>query len=113
MFGVGKQGGPPTQEATSVAFTRALRSLGLQGVSHHVFRHTGATVMIANGISLQAVQTIGGWSSLRMVERYAHVTDEELLRAVRLAHTHTEGATNGATAVETTAAESGSKTEGK
>jgi hypothetical protein len=52
---------PPTQEATSVAFTRALRVIGLQGVSHHVFRHTGATVMIANGISLRAVQTIGGW----------------------------------------------------
>jgi integrase len=113
VFGVGKEGEPPTQEATSVAFTRALRALGLQGISHHVFRHTGATVMIANGVSLRAVQAIGGWSSLRMVERYAHVTDEELIRAVRVAHTHTEGATQGATAVENTAAENGSKTEAK
>lgn len=81
VFGVGTAGEPPSQEATSVAFTWVLRALGLSGISHHVFRHTGATVMIANGASLRAVQTIGGWSSLRMVERYAHVTDEELLRA--------------------------------
>jgi integrase len=102
VFGVGKAGEPPTQEATSVAFTRALRTLKLSGISHHTFRHTGATVMIANGVSLRAVQTIGGWSSLRMVERYAHVTDEELQRATRIAYSHAEGATN-----ETTAAKSG------
>jgi len=85
-----------TQEATSVAFTRALRALGLTGVSHHTFRHTGATVMVANGVSLRAVQTIGGWSTLRMVERYAHVDDAELARAVRVTHNHTEDAAAGA-----------------
>jgi hypothetical protein len=39
------------------------------------------------------VQTIGGWSTLRMVERYAHVDDAELARAVRLTHAHTKAAT--------------------
>ena len=48
--------------------------------------------MVANGVSLRAVQTIGGWSSLRMVERYAHVDDAELARAVRVTHNHTEEA---------------------
>src|SRR5262245_13822408 len=38
--------------------------------------------MVGAGVSLRAVQTIGGWSSLRMVERYAHVNDAELARAV-------------------------------
>jgi integrase-like protein len=50
-------------------------------------RHTGATVMVANGVSLRAVQAIGGWSNLRMVERYAHVDDAELARTVRVTHT--------------------------
>jgi integrase len=107
VFGVGKSGQPRTREATSVAFTRALRSLGLDGISHHVFRHTGATVMGANGVSLRAVQAIGGWSSLRMVERYAHVTDEEILRAVRVAYSHAEGATREATAAKSGRADSG------
>ena len=45
VFGVGERGEPATQEATSVAFTRAIRALGLSGISHHTFRHTGATIM--------------------------------------------------------------------
>jgi site-specific recombinase XerD len=44
--------------------------------------------MVAAGVSLRAVQTIGGWSSLRMVERYAHVDDAELARAVRITQQH-------------------------
>jgi integrase len=41
VFGLSADGSPPTQESTSVAFTRALRALGLSGISHHTFRHTG------------------------------------------------------------------------
>jgi hypothetical protein len=67
--------------------------------------------MVANSVSLRAVQTIGGWSSLRMVERYAHVTDEEIIRGVRLAYSHTEGATNGATEGRAAAGNSDPKTD--
>lgn len=55
--------------------------------------------MIRDGASLRAVQVIGGWTSLRMVERYAHVTDEELHRAVKLAGLHAAG-THAGTAVQ-------------
>ena len=48
--------------------------------------------MVASGVSLRAVQETGGWSSLRMVERYAHVDDAELQRAVRITHNHAEAA---------------------
>ena len=41
---------------------------------------------------------VGGWSSLRMVERYAHVNDAELARAVRVTHAHAEAATKTPTA---------------
>jgi hypothetical protein len=51
--------------------------------------------MVAHGVSLRAVQIIGGWTSLRMVERYSHLDDAELQRAVRLTHNHTEAATAG------------------
>jgi hypothetical protein len=53
-------------------------------------------MMVANGVSLRAVQMIGGWTSLRMVERYAHLDDAELQRAVRLTHNHAEAAKQGA-----------------
>jgi integrase len=92
VFGAGKAGDPPTAAAVSVAFARLATALGLNGVSHHVLRHTGATVMVRNGVSLRAVQTIGGWASLRMLERYAHITDTELARAVQVTHDHAEAA---------------------
>lgn len=67
--------------------------------------------------SLRAVQTIGGWSSLRMVERYAHVDDAELARAVRVTRNHTEeairGGTKRGTGIHAAGGNSDRKTEAK
>ena len=41
--------------------------------------------MLADGISVRVVQEIGGWTSLRMLERYTHPTDGETRRAVESA----------------------------
>jgi len=48
--------------------------------------------MNRNGVSLRAIQIIEGWSTLPMVERYAHVDNAELARAVRVTHNHAEEA---------------------
>jgi integrase len=113
VFGSGKEGRPPRPAAVSVAFARLTRKLGLVGISHHTFRHTGATVMVANGVSLRAVQAICGWSSLRMVERYAHVDDAELARAVRITHNHTEAVTKPVTAVKSITGKSDARDDDK
>jgi integrase len=96
VFGRGDEGQPPTAAMVSVAFARWAALLKLSGVSHHTCRHTGASNMLRDGASPRAVQLIGGWTSLRMVERYCHVTDEELHKAVSLANSHT--GTNAGTA---------------
>ena len=91
IFGQGKDGKPPQQAAISVAFGRLMRDIGLEGVTHHVLRHTGASAMVAAGISLRVVQDIGGWSTLRMLERYAHPSGAEMSRAVRVLTAYTTG----------------------
>ena len=58
--------------------------LGIENASHHTLRHTGASVMLSGGVSVRAVQEIGGWASLRMLERYTHPTDAEKRRAVEI-----------------------------
>ena len=95
VFGRGDDGVAPTAATVSVAFARWMKLLKLSGVSHHVCRHTGASNMLRDGASPRAVQLIGGWTSLRMVERYCHVTDEELHKAVKLASAHTTGTNAG------------------
>ncbi len=54
--------------------------------------------MVAAGVSLRAVQEIGGWTSLRMLERYAHPSGEEMARAVRVLAEHTAGTKTGTAA---------------
>jgi integrase-like protein len=74
------------------------KRIGLEGVTHHVLRHAGASAMVAAGISLRVVQDIGGWSTLRMLERYAHPSGAEMSRAVRVLTAYTATGTKTGTA---------------
>ena len=86
VFGQDRYDGrPATRAAVTHAFRRTMKRLGIIDASHHTLRHTGASVMLAEGVSLRAVQEIGGWTSLRMLERYTHPTDAEKRRAVEIA----------------------------
>jgi hypothetical protein len=51
--------------------------------------------MVAAGISLRVVQDIGGWSTLRMLERYTHPSGAEMSRAVRALTAYTIGTKTG------------------
>ncbi len=63
-------------------FQSACTRAGLKGVTPHTTRHTFATRLIANGVDLRTVQELGGWASLRMLERYAHVAPTRKAQAV-------------------------------
>ena len=99
VFGQDRYGGrPPKQGAVSIAFCRVMHGLGLHDASHHTLRHTGTSAMVAAGVSLRVVQEIGGWTSLRMLERYAHPTGSELRQAVRTLSELTTGTKTGTAA---------------
>lgn len=63
-------------------FESACLRAGLDGVTPHTTRHTFATRLIAAGVDLRTVQELGGWSSLRMLERYGHVSPIRKAQAV-------------------------------
>ena len=88
-------GTPPQPRSTASLMTKAFRDVGLPHVHHHVMRHTGITDMLEDGISPIAIKEYAGWTSLRMLERYGHLRDAELLRA-----THGTAARNNAAFVE-------------
>ena len=48
----------------------------------HVLRHTFASRLVMAGVNLRAVQKLGGWSSLDLVQRYAHLSDAHKAEAV-------------------------------
>ena len=48
----------------------------------HCNRHTFASRLVMAGVDLRTVQELGGWRSLAMVQKYAHLAPEHRLAAV-------------------------------
>lgn len=63
-------------------FRRACRRAGLTGVTPHTLRHTFASRLVMEGVDLPTVQQLGGWQSLSMLERYAHLSPAHKAKAV-------------------------------
>ena len=51
-------------------------------VTMHVFRHTWATRLRDRGVPLDRIKALGGWKTMRMVERYAKMRDPQLQAAI-------------------------------
>ena len=60
------------------AYQRAVKHADLAGVNWHTLRHTWASWHVMNGTPLEVLQKLGGWNSLSMVLRYAHLAPEYL-----------------------------------
>ena len=60
--------------------------------------------MLEHGINPRVIQFLAGWTSMRMLDRYGHVRDSELRRAVNTNAEHVAAALKaGATSVATEA----------
>lgn len=72
------------------AFRAAVAALGLNNgrpdrrerVVFHSLRHTAASLMLKAGVDLRTIQSLFGWSTLAMLQRYTHAGSEAKLRAV-------------------------------
>jgi site-specific recombinase XerD len=47
-------------------------------VTWHVLRHTSASWHVQSGTTLQELKELGGWATMAMVERYAHLARAHL-----------------------------------
>lgn len=82
--------GRPYSDANGAAWRKACDRAGLAGLRWHDLRHTWASWAVQSGVSLHEVMQLGGWRSLQMVQRYAHLAPGHLAAAaskVRLAGT--------------------------
>lgn len=60
------------------AWQAACKAAGLAGFKWHDLRHTWASWHVQNGTPLAVLQELGGWKSLAMVQRYAHLAPSHL-----------------------------------
>lgn len=66
---------------------KALRAAGkdasrLDGYTWHSNRHTFASRLVMASVDPRTVQELGGWKTLGMVQRYAHLAPSHLQAAV-------------------------------
>jgi site-specific recombinase XerD len=81
---------------TARAFDRAVRAAQtalqaagqdaslLDGYTWHSNRHSFASRLVMAGVDLLSVQKLGGWRTLSMVQRYAHLAPDHLRAAVEM-----------------------------
>lgn len=63
---------PITQVATKM-WRRVVKAAGLEGVTFHSMRHSWASWHVQGGTPLKMLQDMGGWATLEMPMRYAHL----------------------------------------
>ena len=59
-----------------------LAGLDTKKYSIHKLRHTCATLMLKNGVNIREIQEILGHENLSTTERYTHIDNEDLVKAV-------------------------------
>ena len=67
------------------AWNNARIKANLKDVRMHDLRHSFASQLVNSGRSLYEVQTLLGHSSIKMTQRYAHLSNESLMSAISCA----------------------------
>lgn len=65
-------------------FIRILKAAGIRNANLHTLRHTFASNLVMAGVDLRTVQELLGHSTIKVTERYAHLSPDHRTRAVKL-----------------------------
>jgi len=76
--------GKPVRNVNTRAWQDALKRAGIVGFRwHDATRHTWASWLAQAGVQMYALQEMGGWKSVQMVRRYAHLKVGHLMESSR------------------------------
>ena len=59
-------------------FKRACRAVGIEDFHWHDLRHTWASWHVQRGTPLMVLKELGGWETLEMVQKYAHLAPSHM-----------------------------------
>ncbi|MDF1693284.1 MAG: site-specific integrase [Zhongshania sp.] len=75
--------GLPVGRCSTAAWTKAKDRAKIEDFRWHDWRHTWASWHVQNGTTLYELQELGGWKTLDMVLRYAHLAGDQLMTAAQ------------------------------
>ena len=82
-----RNGKPLKHKLTTDAWYAACKRAGVKARFHDL-RHTWASWHVQNGTPLHVLQELGGWSSYKMVQVYAHLAPTTLQKWADNVHTN-------------------------
>ena len=68
----------PIESVSSKAWNKALATAGITNFRWHDMRHTWASWLVQSGVPLMDLKEMGGWETIEMVQRYAHLAPQHL-----------------------------------
>ena len=71
----------PVGRCSTAAWSKAKDRAKIEDFRWHDLRHTWASWHVQNGTTLYELQELGGWKTLDMVLRYAHLAGDQLMTA--------------------------------
>ncbi|RQQ63540.1 site-specific integrase [Burkholderia stagnalis] len=74
--------GKPVYQTATAAWRKALERAGIRDFRWHDLRHTWASWHVQRGTPLQVLKELGGWETMEMVQRYAHLSADHLAQWV-------------------------------
>jgi len=84
--------GTPHTHWVEKAFPEAVRAAEIKDFRFHDLRHTFASRLAMEGVDLLTIKELGGWKTLSMVQRYAHLSPSHRTHAIeRLVTRKVEG----------------------
>lgn len=70
--------GIPVKQVDARILERAFAAAGVENFRFHDLRHTWASWHVQSGTPLFVLKELGGWKTLEMVKKYAHLAPEHL-----------------------------------
>lgn len=74
--------GKPVVQVNTTTWRAALKRVGIENFRWHDLRHTWASWHAQAGTPLHVLQELGGWQSVEMVRKYAHLSSDHLAEYV-------------------------------
>ncbi|MGC0155374.1 tyrosine-type recombinase/integrase [Chromobacterium vaccinii] len=70
--------GEKLKQKAATGWKNGLARAGITNFRFHDLRHTWASWLVQAGVPLHILKELGGWHSMEMVQRYAHLAPEHL-----------------------------------
>lgn len=75
--------GKPVHQTGTKAWKNGLAKAGISDFRWHDLRHTWASWHVQRGTPLHVLKELGGWETMEMVQRYAHLSADHLAQWVQ------------------------------